>query len=176
MTAYVALLRAVNVGGTKVVMKELRALFVDLGYADATTYLQSGNVVFTGPADAEAALASEIRERMAADLGVDAHILVRGHDHLATVVAGNPYLDRTDDPTKLHVTFLAEPSAEPDRLVVPPGETAELTLAGRDVYLYCPDGYGRTKLNNMYLERRLRVPATTRNWRTVTTLCEMTSG
>ncbi len=115
MTRYVVLLRGINVGGrTKVAMADLRQVFADLGYADAQTYLQSGNVVFRNPARQPADLAAEIEARIARDLGVSITVLLRTGDDLTRVVANNPFLDQVSDFAKLHVTFLAaEP--EPER-------------------------------------------------------------
>jgi uncharacterized protein (DUF1697 family) len=179
MTTYVALLRGINVGGrTKVGMDDLRRLFVALGHADVKSYVQSGNVLFSGPVEESSRLADDIQRRIARDLGVTVTVLLRTRDDLAYVVANNPFLSRETDLAKLHVTFLAD---APDhervaRLDTPSGGPDEFSLAGREVYLHCPRGYGRTKLNNAYLERRLGVAATTRNWNTVTKLCDLASG
>ncbi|MFF8731204.1 DUF1697 domain-containing protein [Streptomyces sp. NPDC015171] len=171
MTKHIALLRGVNVGGrTRIAMAELRGLFDGMGFEDVRTHLQSGNVVFAVPDGRPAAeLAAGIEQRIADDLGVTLSVLLRTGDSLARTLAANPYLGEEDDPAKLHVTFLArEPTAEQAaRLVVPAGETARFTLAGDEIHLHVPDGYGRTKLNNAFVERRLGIPATTRNWRTV---------
>ena len=173
------LLRGVNVSGQrKVDMKALQNLFVDLGHEDVTTYIQSGNVVFTSPSADPAAVGEAIEEGMAGELGVDASALVRSRDELAAVVEANPFLGAGADPRTLYVTFFAsqpdagrlaeiEPAAfEPDRF----------HLAGREVYLHCPNGYGRTKLNNAFWGRRGGVAATTRNWNTVTKLLELAGG
>ncbi|MCD0481044.1 DUF1697 domain-containing protein [Streptacidiphilus sp. ASG 303] len=174
MPVHIALLRGVNVGGrTRVGMADLRELFTGLGHGDVRTYLQSGNVVFTAAADRDArTLAAEAEERIAAELGVDTAVLLRTGGDLARILASHPFAGEEPDPAALHVTFLAEEPA-PDRaarLEVPPGETARFSLQGREVHLHCPDGYGRTKLNNAFVERRLGVAATTRNRRTVTAL------
>ncbi|MFJ4953565.1 DUF1697 domain-containing protein [Streptomyces sp. NPDC088760] len=192
MTTYIALLRGINVGGSaRIAMKDLRALFAGMGFEDVRTYLQSGNVVFRAPiatasAPALAApgtqrpadLAASIEKRIADDLGVPCTVLLRTGDSLARTLAANPYLGREDDPAKLHVTFLAqEPTAEQAaRLGVPAGETAVFTLVGDEIHLHVPDGYGRTKLNNTFIERHLGMRATTRNWRTVTALHELATG
>jgi uncharacterized protein (DUF1697 family) len=179
MTTYVALLRGINVGGrTRVGMDDLRRLFVALGHADVKSYVQSGNVLFSSPVEESSRLVGDIQRRIARDLGVTVTVLLRTKDDLARVVANNPFLSRETDPAKLHVTFLAD---APDhervaRLDTPSGGPDEFSLAGREVYLHCPHGYGRTKLNNAYLERRLGVAATTRNWNTVTKLCDLASG
>lgn len=179
METYAALLRGINVGGrAKVAMSELRQLFVDLGYADAKTYIQSGNVVFEASLRSPARAATEISARIEKDLGVRCSVLLRTRQELAIVLAGNPYLGAGADLSALYVTFLdVEPDAgQAKRLVVPPGETAEFTLAGRELYLHYPDGYGRTKLSNTYIEKRLGVVATTRNWNTVNKLHELATG
>ena len=183
MTAkYVALLRGVNVAGTnKVKMDELRRLFADLGHTEVGTYLQSGNVVFAAaPADADdrAGLAAGIEKAIADTLGLTVTVLLRTRPELEKVLAANPYLDRETDPAKLPVTFLAE-APDPERaaaLSIPAGETGVFTLIGREVYLHTPDGYGRTKLNNAFLERKLGVAATTRNWKSVGALHELLGG
>jgi uncharacterized protein (DUF1697 family) len=176
MTTYLALLRGINLGGrNKVAMADLRKLFVDLGHGDAKTYIQTGNVIFCSPSNEAPRLSKAIETRIAEDLGVPASVLLRTKNDIAHVIANGPFLGRTSDPAKLLVTFLAE---EPDparvtRLDKPAGETAEFEIAGREVYLHCPDGYGRTKLSNAYIERRLGVAATTRNWRVITKLSEL---
>jgi uncharacterized protein (DUF1697 family) len=169
------MLRAVNVGGRSVSMKALQQLFVDLGHTDAVTYIQSGNVVFSGSAGDPEALAQAIKERIAEDLGVAAGVLLRTEPALAEVARSNPFLAAGADPKFLHVTFLATEVA-PERVGGLDGaafEPDEFSVVGREVYLHCPGGYGRTKLNNAFWERRLGVAATTRNWRTVTTLLDL---
>jgi uncharacterized protein (DUF1697 family) len=179
MARYVALLRGINLAAnTRISMPDLRRLFTGLGHEDVQTYVQSGNVVFTSPSRQPTRLARDIERRIADDLGMNVSVLVRTGDELAKVRKANPFLDREKDPTKLHVTFLAEKPkpAQVDRLERPKGEPAEFSLVGREVYLLCPNGYGRTKLNNAYIEKRLGVAATTRNWKTVTNLCDLASG
>ena len=168
MKRYVALLRGINVGGrAKVAMADLRAVFESLGFDDVRTYIQSGNVVFGSSKTVDAAA---VEKRIAAEMGVEPTVLLRTAKEMATVAEGNPFAD-TDG---LHVTFLA---AKPKGTVeVPEGQPDELAVVGREVYLRCPNGYGRTKVNNTFLEKQLGVPATTRNWKTVTTLAELAAG
>lgn len=163
MATYVALLRGVNVGGKTLAMTELRRVFVDLGHKEVRTYIQSGNVVFDAAGSA-ARVVAELERRIAGELALDTTILLRSAKDLARVVEKNPFLRRGADPGALHVTFLAAaPGAEPD----------ELQLVDREIYIHCPNGYGRTKLNNSFIERRVGVAATTRNWRTVEKLLAM---
>ena len=176
-TRYVALLRGINVGGgNKIKMDELRTLFTGLGYTDTQTYLQSGNVIFGAPDDAVPAdLASAVEKTIQAELGLTVGALVRSDAELAKILTANPYREEQDDSTKLHVTFLVDaPEADlASALQIPAGETGVLTVIGSEVYLHCPDGYGRTKLNNAFLERKLGTAATTRNWRTVVALHDL---
>jgi uncharacterized protein (DUF1697 family) len=178
---YVALLRGVNVGGRgKVAMQDLRSLFAAAGLTDVATYVQSGNVVFSGPKTDTAKLARTIEQKISSDLGIDVTMLIRSAAELLQIQKRNPLIARSDDPTKLHVTFLAaEPDADlvaklPDSSDSSGSEGAdELTVVGREVYLYCPGGYGNSKLNNTFIEKRLATRATTRNWRTIAKLVEM---
>jgi uncharacterized protein (DUF1697 family) len=175
MPTYVALLRAINLGSrNKVSMAELRTLLAEVGADEVTTYVQSGNVVFTSAVRSAAKLERTIERQIERDLGLTVTVLVRRDAEVAALVAGNPF----DDPTTVHVTFLAEkPSAARVRSLDParsPGD--EFRVAGREVYLHCPNGYGRSKFSNAYFEKKLGVAATTRNWRTVTKLAELASG
>ena len=173
MTTYVALLRGVNVGGRTVAMEAVRALFVAAGHEQVATYIQSGNVIFTNPSRAVAAISADIEARMTRDLGLEVSVLLRSAKDLSRVVAGNPFLPRAD-PTKLHVTFLdrAPETAAVAGIDQSPFAPDGFVHRGREVYVHCPTGYGRTKLNNNFFERRLGVEATTRNWNTVTEVAQ----
>jgi uncharacterized protein (DUF1697 family) len=176
---YLALLRAINVAGAnKIKMDDLRRLFTGLGHTEVQTYLQSGNVVFGGAGEDPARLATGIEKAIVGELGLTVTVLLRTRADLKKVLSANPYLDREDELARLPVTFLAD-LPEPARVAgmrVPDGETAVFTVVGREVYLHCPDGYGRTKLNNAFIERKLGVAATTRNWRSVTALHDLMGG
>ena len=176
MDRYVALLRGVNVGSTRIAMADLRRLVAALGHEDVRTYVQSGNVVFASDAGDADHLAAGIERAIADELGLTVPVLVRSARELAAVTAGNPYADRESDPTRLLVVFLG---STPDRsavasLGVPRGENMSFTVSGREVYLHFPDGgYGRSKFTNTYVEKALGVVATTRNWKSVRTLAEI---
>jgi uncharacterized protein (DUF1697 family) len=167
----VALLRGINLGArNKIAMADLRELVAGLGADDVTTYVQSGNVVFSGTADAGA-----IEARIKRDLGLEILVLVRTAAELERVVDRNPFAGKASESKQLHVTFLAgKPAAgrvkelDPERS---PGD--EFAVTGREVYLFCPNGYGPSKLSNDWFEKRLGVAATTRNWNTVTKLAEL---
>ena len=178
---YVSLLRGVNVGGQrKLKMADLRDLYESLGYEAVETYVQSGNVAFTSPGTEDPArLAGDVTGAIASRFGYgDVAVLLRTANDLAEVVAGNPFVERGEDPARLAVTFLAGEPGGPNMTALDPAGYApdELAPGRREVYLFCPNGYGRTKLDNAFFERRLGVAATTRNWRTVTKLREMLGG
>ncbi len=174
---FVALLRGVNVGGRSVPMRELRELFRGLGHTDVATYIQSGNVLFDSPRDDPSALADEIRGAIAAELGHRVTVLLRTPSALRRILAHNPYATRGET-NRLYVTFL---DGAPDPALLTDLDTAaegadECTLHGHEIYVWCPTGYGRTVLSNEFFERRLKIAATTRNWRTVTRLAELAGG
>ena len=181
MTAYVAFLRAVNVGGkNKVPMAELRDALTDAGLEEVATVLQSGNVVFRSR-KSSAAVAKVVAGAIEDAFGLKIGVVIRSAAELAALAAHNPFLDGGDDdrdPKTLHVAVLsARPTAaavaklDPDRS--PPDAFA---VHGREVYLSYPSGSGRTKLTLDYLEKTLGVTGTARNWRTVQRLSAMVEG
>jgi uncharacterized protein (DUF1697 family) len=176
MPNYVAMLRGVNVAGSKrVAMGALKELFEALGAQDVQTYVQSGNVVFKSGSKSPAKLEKTIEDRIGDELGLSVRVVVRSKHELRRIVAKNPFLAAKKDPATLHVTFLADkPSAARVRDIdTGAGGPDEFRIEGQEVYLHCPNGYGRTKLNNAFFEKKLGVAATTRNWKTVTTLARL---
>jgi uncharacterized protein (DUF1697 family) len=183
MTTFVALLRSINVGGrNRVLMGDLASLVESLGFDGVETYVQSGNVVFTGRGTPTSA-ARAIEGGIVGELGLEVPVIVRSTRQLARLIEANPFRRSGADPKSLHVTFLAGmPPPDRRRLVVgsetprgaddPYGDD-RFELVGSDVFVHCPGGYGSTKLNNGFFERRTGLVATTRNWRTVTTLAGM---
>ena len=174
MTTWVALLRGINLGSRKrISMADLRALFETLGLVAIRTYVVSGNVVFESQRRARAVLAGDIERAIESTLGHDVTVVLRTGPELARIVAANPFPNA--DIATLYVTFLGD---TPPRDRVGALEEVsiggdEFAVRGTEVYLHVPNGYGRSKLNNETLERRLGVAGTTRNWRTTTTLAEM---
>lgn len=155
--------------GNKLAMSDLAALVEQLGGRDVQTYLQSGNVVYTGSASLGGQLETALQEQ----LGVTAAVLTRSGRELAAVVAGNPY---TVGGTVVSVTFLRDrASASAVAAIDPRAYDDEFVVAGREVYLHTPNGYGRSKLLNRFWERKLGTVATTRNWNTVVALAERTA-
>ncbi len=179
MTAYVALLRSVNVAGHgRLAMAELKEMFVALGYIDVSTYIQTGNVIFQSSVRSTSKLETALEQELERSFGSAPKVIVRTVPDLARVVATSPYPKRGADPARHHVTFLSE---APSKACLtgfrpPPSGNDELTIIGREVYVHTPDGYATTKLTGTYLERHLGVSSTTRNWNTVTKLSALAGG
>ena len=176
MTAYLAILRGVNVSGhNRVKMADLERVFRGLGHSGVDTFIQSGNVIFSSPDAGPTELVRGIEEALALELGLKVSVLLRSRGEMERVIQESPFRAGGRDLTKLHVTFLAE---EPKRSLGDSFDPQafrpdECRLGTREVYLYCPLGYGRTRLNNSFWERRLGVAATTRNWNSVTRLTDL---
>ncbi len=179
MPIYVAMLRGINVSGQKIIkMEKLRASFEALGFRHVRTYVQSGNVIFEITKTSSDNLSKSIEEKILSDYGFSVPLILKTSDEMKRIVTDNPFLkEKGIDSSKLHLTFLPELPAKADlgKLDALDALPDQFSVKGREVYLYCPNGYGRTKLSNTALERLLSVEATTRNWKTVNTLAEMSS-
>ncbi|MEU6347799.1 DUF1697 domain-containing protein [Streptomyces sp. NPDC047072] len=180
-TTYAALLRGINVGGNKKVpMAELRTLMEGLGLDDVRTYLQSGQAVFAADHGDEDSLAAELVGAIEKRFGFAVGVIVRDHAYLRAIVENCPFPAADLEAKQLHVTYFSEPAA-PDRYQEIDRETylpEEFRLGDRALYLYAPNGLGRSKLAEHLAKPRLNkgLIATSRNWNTVVKLVEMTEG
>ena len=178
MTTHIALLRAINVGGNKMVaMADLRALLARLGFSNARTLLQSGNAIFespsrTGGARLERLLESELERRY----GLQVDFMVRSPKEWQRLIAGNPFSKEAKaDPSHLLVLFLkGEPAASDVRALQAaiPGRE-RIHVEGRHAWMTFPDGIGKSRLSPSLLERTLRTRGTARNWNTVLKLAAL---
>jgi len=155
-------------------MAWLREAYDQLGCADVTTYLQSGNVVFhrdRAPDEVGAELSAVIEKEM----GFAIAVLDRTHAELAALLADDPFPDT--DPSRHLVVFLSRAldAAESDDLAALATGRESLVVGSRELHLSCPDGIGRSKLAEAASRKRKDVVATARNWRTVTQLCELSA-
>lgn len=173
MPRVAALLRSVNLGPNKrIAMSALRQVMEQNGYEDVTTYLQSGNVVFTRP-EADPETIGEALERLITrSFGLNVRVLVREWEDLKQVVFLNPLKDVVDNPSRYVVAFL---SGTPDPTILREMDTGafapDLLVAGRrELYLWCPNGVSESPFTQAYLEKRLKLTVTARNWNTVTRL------
>ena len=177
MTRHVALLRGINVSGKNLIpMPALREAITAAGFTDVSTYIQSGNVIFSTPDLAEAEIVPRIEQAIAGRFGLSIPTVVRSEAELTRLVAHPP----TDVPEggTLAVMFLGTtPTPEAVARLDPnrsPPDTWE--VAGREIVLRCPNGLGRTKLTIDSFERVLGTVATARNWRSVVTLATLVQG
>ena len=179
MTTQILLLRGVNVGGhNRLPMADLRTLLDGLGYSDVATYLQSGNAVCNAD-DSPERVAARVAAALESGLGLSVPVVVRTMAQWAALVAANPLLALDDDPKRLHVTFLDGPP-DVERVTALAEEAGELAperieVVGSDAFLHTPGGFGITRFTPSFLERRLGRVATTRNWRTVMALAELSA-
>lgn len=180
MTTYAALLRGINVGGSrKLPMADLRELMTGLGHDGVRTYLQSGQAVFTCGHGDEESLAAELGGAVEQRFGFSVDVIVRAHAYLKAVAQACPFPAADLEARQLHVTYFSAPVtaerfAEIDQAAHLP---EEFRLGDRALYLYAPDGLGRSKLAEaLSRPRRTKgVIATSRNWNTVVKLVEMTA-
>jgi uncharacterized protein (DUF1697 family) len=177
LSAYVAFLRAVNVGGNnRVPMAPLREGLTAAGLEEVATLLQSGNVVFRSR-KSRTSVAKVVAATIEESFGLKIGVVIRSGPELAAVAATNPFLENEPerDPKTLHVTFLsARPgAAAAARLDLDRSPPDAFAVHGSEVYLSYPDGSGRSRLTLEYLEQTLGVTGTARNWRTVQRLAEL---
>ena len=178
MSVFIIFLRGVNVGGhKKIKMDELRALCASLKLRNPQTYVQSGNVVFEAPDQDSLTLAARIESAIEKKMGFQSDVLIRSAAELRSVVSSNPFEGRVGiEPAKLLVTFLgADPDADARAKIGSlEVDVEELRLAGRELYIYFPDGQGKSKLSLAPLDRgAAKLKWTGRNRNTVTNLLAM---
>lgn len=174
MQTGVAFLRGINVSGQKLIkMEALRTLCEEIGWKEVSTYIQSGNVVFK--AKSLKGLESKLSAAIKASFGFDVSVIVKSHESLTEMVNANPFIAMPGrDPARCYVTIFSD---VPDfsRLAenIPESGKDEFKVVEGSIYLYFPERYGDTKYSNAFFEKRLSSVATTRNWKTMTTLLDM---
>lgn len=170
---YAALIRGINVGGRNMLaMSDLRGLLTDLGYDEVATLLQSGNAVFTATGTNAAAVAERIRAAIADLLGLHVGCQARSAAEIRAVLEGHPLQDVATDGSRLFVHFLASaPTASAYRADDPTQlAPSQIVLGDRVIYQWCPDGLRHAPQVGAFVEKRLGVAVTARNWNTVTKL------
>lgn len=187
MPTHVALLRGINVGGgNKVPMAELRQLMTSLGHSEVSTYIQTGNIIFTPSHADQVALAKELESALAETFSARSPVIVLTRAELAAVISQSPYPGE-ENPRYVHAVFLPE---DPDQAthqrvadavaaVASQGSRDEATMVGRTLYLHTPDGFGSSELAKELLLKRRSNPlsaGTARNWATTTKLLALFGG
>ena len=179
MQPYISLLRGINVSGQKKIrMANLKSLYESLGLANVQTYVQSGNVVFVSDEEEPEKLRKSIEDQIEKAYGFSVPVLLRTAEGFQRLIGSRHFRrERSENPSRVMVTFLYD-FPEQSKLIVlsvPENETCEFVFTDQEIFLFCPDGYGRSKLSNNFFEKKLGVTATTRNWKSVLALYEMAS-
>jgi len=175
METFISILRGINVSGQKkIIMLDLKALYEDLGFHNVKTYIQSGNVVFKSVNEKN--LNKKIETKIFEKYNFFVPVIIRNLEEIKNALLNNPLLKEDDiDVSKLHITFLEEgPLPENIEKLKEIDQKPDLfKINKKDIYLYTPNGYGNTKLNNNFFEKKLKTNATTRNWKTVNELLKI---
>jgi len=177
MDICITMLRGINMTGHNTIkMTVLADLFRHLGYTDAETYIQSGNIVFTCHNGNIDDVSSGIRKAIISDFNLNISVITRTSDDMENIISTNPFLGEPGfDPAKMAVLFLELKPTDEQILKVagidyPPDK---FHINDSEIYIYCPNGFGKTKLYTNFFEARMKVTGTARNWRTVNKLLEM---
>ncbi|MDN3669388.1 DUF1697 domain-containing protein [Echinicola jeungdonensis] len=175
METKIAILRGINVGGKrKLRMADLKNMLTNLGLSGIQTYIQSGNVIFQSNTDNQK-LADILEKSIKENFDYEVPVIVRSSKELEKSIQGNPFFDENADINKLHLVFLKEKPSEANRQEVETDNFApdRFAISDKDVFLFCEGKYHETKLSNAFFEKKLKVGATTRNWKTVLKLHEL---
>ena len=177
MNTFIAFLRGINVSGHNIIkMADLKLLLSNAGLENVTTYIQSGNIIFNSNKTDESFFEKLISKTINEKYGYEIKTLVISKEHLKDVYQSNPILQQENiDFKKLGVTFLEkEPMEEGKENVKKLAAKDELLIFKKNTaYIYCPNGFGRTKLSNKNIETKLKLSATSRNWNTITKLVDL---
>lgn len=171
--SHIALLRNLNVSGTnKLPSQDLQALFSEAGAKNVSTYIQSGNVLFSASAAAAPRIAQTVQSRIEQEFGFTSPVILRRAQDLAALPSRNPFLPRVTDFSRLLVFFLAQPTKLPS-IDLSRFAPDEFILSSPELFAYFPRGVGQSRFNNQHLEKLAGSPATGRNWNTVLKLIEL---
>lgn len=177
MTIYIAILRGINVSGKRTIkMDALKKMCENLHFQKVKTYIQSGNIVFGFPETDTHTISEMLKNAIATEFGFDVPVITLSVVELANVIQSNPFSEvKSLDDSFFHITFLSKiPATEKiDLLKQTPLNHDKYEVLNKAVYLYCPDSYSNSKLSNTYLETKLKVKATTRNWKTANELLKI---
>ncbi len=177
MNKKIAILRGINVGGRrKILMADLRAMLEAMNFSNVKTYIQSGNVIFDAEGKTDnITLAKNIAKAITEKFGFDVPVIVRTTKEWAQSVKQNPFYKDGVDISHLHLTFLSEAPKEEEKQNAESYnyEPDKFVIQGKDVFIYCEGKYHKSKLTNNFFEKKLKVNATTRNWKTVLKLLEL---
>jgi len=172
---YISVLRGINVGGKrKILMADLKKLYSELGFENCISYIQSGNVIFEYQNVSNSILEAKLEDAILEKYGFEVPVIVRTQNEWEQSALSNPYTDSYENKC-LYLTFLSEiPKIELGEAISELSfEPDRFQIIDKDVFIYCPGPYHKTKLSNQFFESKLKVKATTRNWNTVLKLLEL---
>ncbi len=175
---YISLLRGINVGGhNKILMAQLKALYENNGFKNVVSYIQSGNVLFDSSERNIDNLCKKIEDAIELKYAFHVPVDIRTHQEMKNILDNSPYkkILSEEHGSKILVVFLkSEPSRENrEELLKYVGDSEQLSVHKKEIYLYCSEGYGKSKLTNTLIEKKLRISATARNWKSVKKLYEL---
>ncbi len=174
---HLALLRGINVSGKNLIkMKDFQVLLQENGFINVTTYIQSGNIIFESQLSDIKEIENKISQLIKKEYGFDVPIIVLTLTDLENLIEYNPFAaEANEEPTKVLISFFRDlPSPKLiDELKSREYETEKFKFEKKYAYLHCMNGYGKAKINNNFLENKLKVIATTRNWKTILKLFEI---
>ncbi len=181
MQTFISILRGINVSGQKkILMADLKNLYESLKFKEVITYIQSGNVIFKSDGKlSDLDLAKKIETAMYKKYDFKVPVIIRSVEEIRKVISINPFLNEKNiNIERLHVTFFSEIPKSHNLGIIKQFDFSSdrFTIIGKEVFLYTPEGYGVTKLSNNFFENKLKVTATTRNWKTVNKLLEIATG
>lgn len=177
---YIALLRGINVGGnTKVSMPELKDLISSQGLKNVTTYINSGNVGFgarnDGAGEIESKLVTQIEQAIESHFKLPIQVMVRKQSEIEKILKNNPFDGEFESHKEMHVLFMKDemPAEEQAQLLDKQTESERFVIRGREIYCHLRLGVADSLLGKGFIEKKLKVPITARNWRTVQKLAEL---
>src|SRR5215469_3934367 len=167
MTRYVSLFRGINVGGNQIVrLAALKELHASLGLHDVQTYIQSGNVVFTGDTSDVAQIQRDIEDGFAETFGFRVKVMVCSAAELNAIIENNPFQNQLErESNRIIALFLeSDPSSTAlEDIQKTYAGPEEIHIIGKETFIYYPEGMGRSKLSNVFLEKKLKTAGTARN-------------
>jgi uncharacterized protein (DUF1697 family) len=176
MSRYIAFVRGVNVGGVVLKMEDLKQVLEYIGYSNVRTYIQSGNAVFDSKEANKRKMEAEIAGEIKGKIDRDVVVIVKTVEELRRIVDSHPLAELGPE-KNLYVTLLSHDPAKPDIevLMETMNDVDRHEVGNRAVYSYYGEGYGNSKRSNNFIEKILKVSATTRNWSTMNKLLQIAS-
>ena len=173
---YIALLRGVNVGGnTMIKMAELKASFEELGFNNVVSYINSGNLAFDATKSSEEKICTKIEKAIEKDFGKTIPVMIREQASIRNVLDNNPFQGAYETHKQMHVLFMKEkmPKDKQEQLKAAETELEKFEVVDREIYALLKAGVADSLLGKGFIEKKLKVAITGRNWRTVEKLAEL---